>query len=54
MYAEVVISSCFVDAINGDADAIIVLQNMGAQNFVNEDKSIGFDTMTTLAVLKVQ
>lgn len=43
----------YLDAISADADAVLILENIKLQHFVNEDRYIGFDTPTTLAILKV-
>ncbi|XP_055309442.1 uncharacterized protein LOC129573174 [Sitodiplosis mosellana] len=40
------------DASCADADAVLLLENIKFQNYVNEDRHIGFDTETTMAILK--
>lgn len=41
------------DALCADADAVLLLENIKYQNYINEDRHIGFDTETTMAILKV-
>lgn len=41
------------DVVTADADAILLLENIIFLNYVNENRKIGLDTETTLAVLKV-
>lgn len=36
-----------------DEDAVLLLENIKYQNYINESRYIGFDKETTLAVLKV-
>lgn len=36
-----------------DADAVLLLDNIKCMNYFNEDRTIGFDFKTTVAVLKV-
>lgn len=43
----------FTDAQSADSDAVLMLENVKFQNYVNGDKLIGFDTDETLAILKV-
>lgn len=43
----------FTDAQSADSDAVLVLENVKFQNYVNGNKLIGFDTDETLAILKV-
>lgn len=41
------------DATVADIDAIVLLENIKVQNFVNVDRRIGFDIHETRAVIKV-
>ena len=41
------------DAIIADPDAVLLLENIKFQNYINEDRRIGFDTDATMAILKV-
>lgn len=41
------------DAIIADPDAVLLLENIKFQNYINEDRCIGFDNDATMAILKV-
>lgn len=42
-----------LDASCADVDAVLLLENVKFHHYTNEDRHIGFNTETTLAVLNV-